>query len=83
MKYEVSGPFKCNAAPYGKIVMRWESWYVIRGDRVREIRRFYDQQDYVINRTYPIKRFSSLARAVAWAKRSLQPKSKLTRFFCL
>ena len=82
MKYEISGPHGDFAAPYGKAIMHWQSWYVSRGDGARRIMRFKGKREFIINNTYPTKSFSSLERAVAWAKRSLRPKSKLSRFFC-
>ena len=83
-QFKLSGPYRTSSCPWGRATfLHRKEWFVSRDDRARRIIRFDDRpRRYIIDSTYPDRSFGSLRGAVAWAKRSLRPGSKLTRFFC-
>ncbi len=81
--FELTGPYRAYSYPWGKPLMPRKEWFVSHDGGARRIVRFDSRPNrYIINNTYPIQAFRSLRKAVAWARRSLRPGSRLSRFFC-
>ena len=82
-RFAVSGPYRASSFPWGKAMLHRSEWFVSRGNGARCIVRFDDRPGrYIIDKTHPIRCFGSLRKAVGWAKQSLRPRSRLSRFFC-
>ncbi len=82
--FALSGPYRGSSCPWGRQAFLHRSeWFISRNSSARCIIRFDARPGrYIIDKTHPTRSFRSLRKAVGWAKQSLRPGSRLTRFFC-